>query len=80
MRNLLNNIFDGMYLVIDSMIKDNNSIFSQRPLINEDFLGQFNNESDRELLNTTVTELKNKNQRKKEIILSGGRKITIVVD
>ena len=80
MKTLLPDVMEGLISLFSTLTVGKETFFSRNSFINEDFFDQFNNDKDRELLNRTVSELKNSNQKSREITLSNAKRIKIVVD
>ena len=80
MKTLIPGILEGMVCLFGALSTGKDSFFSRSNFINEEFFDQFDNDRDRELLNTTVSDLKISNQKSREITLSNNKKVKIVVD
>ncbi len=80
MKSLFPNLFDGLLYAFGVVSTSGSAFFNQRSLVNEDFIDQFENESDRKLLDETVSKLKSSNIKSEEITLSNSKRVTIVVD
>lgn len=80
MKSVIPNLVEGMFYMFGAMTSNNFSFFSKEPMINSDFIDQFSNQEDKDLLDQTVIKLKNSGAQKEEIQLSNDKKVTIIVD
>lgn len=80
MKTLIPSILEGMVCLFGAFTTGRESFFSRNTFMNEEFLEQFSNEKDKELLNSTVSDLKTSEEKSRVITLTNNTQVKIVVD
>ena len=66
----LHESYESMLFALGSFTSGVSSLFINESLINKEFLNKFENKEDKDLLNSTVSELKTGSTKSKKITLS----------